>query len=492
MPKINVYFSDFFKVAPDKIKNYGAFNISLINDLPLFIDPFLLFNSNNDQYKKLHQEIIDYVAFLRDVSAGSKLSNGLIDSWFLFPEVKQNWFGYSIVGNGGSGLGRDFARALNASFSNILSNFGKEEITSGSHLEKLCLIKSGVGKDSVSDFTTNLIKSFLLEYTQNFSTKNINKKFLKEFNVEKVHFNYQTRTWVSKSFTLPSYNGDFVLLTPRDILTKDDTWINRNDMVADFRGVCNSIPNEQLRDQLSEYFNRCLPENAKKKDFEEAADLVIKAHPTFIDYYIKMKEKQTSSAHEKSMEKVLESESVFINKVQKLIDSIFKYNNKFFQDKYDTLEEAYSRVMYLKQVIENNNGYRIFYLKGNPIKRESDLQLMFRLTWYASVSDVNSEVDNGRGPVDYKISRGSQDKTLVEFKLASNTKLKQNLANQVKVYEKANQTKKSIKVILYFTDEELTKLIALFKQLKIKEGKDLVIIDARPNKVSASNVKDED
>ncbi|HCD6033199.1 TPA: hypothetical protein NDT46_004961, partial [Enterobacter hormaechei] len=113
----------------------------------------------------------------------------------------------------------------------------------------------------------------------------------------------------------------------------------------------------------------------------------------------------------------------------------------------------------------------------------------FRLTWFASISDVNSEVDNGRGPVDYKISRGSKDKTLVEFKLASNSKLKQNLANQVKIYESANETKKSIKVILYFNDTELSKLIKIFKELGVKQSKELVIIDARPNKVSASNVK---
>jgi hypothetical protein len=491
MPKINVYFSDFFKVDPKIIKDFGAFNISLINDLPLFIDPFLLFNSEDTQYKKLHEEIISYVAFLRDRSSNGKLSKGLIDSWFLFPEVKQNWFGYSIVGNGGSGLGHEFAKALNASFSNILSNFGREDITSGSHLEKLCLIKGGVGKDSVSDFTTNLIKSYLLNYTQKFSLEYIDSKFLKSYKVDKVEFNYQTRTWMSKTFTLPTYNGDFVLLTPRDILTKDDTWINRNEMIADFRDICNSIPNEQLRDQLSEYFNRCLPVDAKKKDFESAADLVIKENPSFIDYYIKLKERQSRSAHEKSMDKVLESESIFIDKVQRLIDSIFEQHSEFFVKNQDTFEESYNRVLFLKQVIENNNGYRVFYLKGNPIKRESDLQLMFRLTWFASLSDVNSEVDNGRGPVDYKISRGAKDKTLVEFKLASNTKLKQNLAKQVKVYEKANETKKSIKVILYFTDEELSKLISVFKELKIKEGKELVIIDARPNKVSASNVKED-
>ncbi len=49
--------------------------------------------------------------------------------------------------------------------------------------------------------------------------------------------------------------------------------------------------------------------------------------------------------------------------------------------------------------------------------------------------------------------------------------------------------KKSIKVILYFNDTELSKLIKVFKELGVKESKELVIIDARPNKVSASNVK---
>ncbi len=36
------FFSDCFDVSPEIVKDYGAFNISLINDLPLFIDPFLL------------------------------------------------------------------------------------------------------------------------------------------------------------------------------------------------------------------------------------------------------------------------------------------------------------------------------------------------------------------------------------------------------------------------------------------------------------------
>ncbi len=39
---MNIYFSDFFEVDEKIIEDYGALNISLINDLPLFIDPFLL------------------------------------------------------------------------------------------------------------------------------------------------------------------------------------------------------------------------------------------------------------------------------------------------------------------------------------------------------------------------------------------------------------------------------------------------------------------
>lgn len=96
---MRVYFSDIFNVKPNIIEKYGAFNISLVNDLPLFVDPFLLFNSRNKDYKKLHQEILKYVAFLRDRSLEKSVNHGLLKSWYCFPEVKQTWLGYSQIGN---------------------------------------------------------------------------------------------------------------------------------------------------------------------------------------------------------------------------------------------------------------------------------------------------------------------------------------------------------------------------------------------------------
>jgi hypothetical protein len=134
---IQLYFSDFFRVSPYLLEKYGAFNISLINDLPVFIDPFLIFNSKDPEYQQLHEEIIRYVRFLRAKSLQKNVNDGLLKAWFHFGEVRQNWLGYSEIGNKGSGLGPNFARKLNLNLYSIFSNFGQEKITRGSHLEKL-------------------------------------------------------------------------------------------------------------------------------------------------------------------------------------------------------------------------------------------------------------------------------------------------------------------------------------------------------------------
>lgn len=106
----------------------------------------------------------------------------------------------------------------------------------------------------------------------------------------------------------------------------------------------------------------------------------------------------------------------------------------------------------------------------------------------ATPFDVNRKVNNGRGPVDFKISNGAKDCTLVEFKLASNSKLRMNLENQVDIYQRASDAQCAIKVILYFTDQEYDKLIKILNALNLHNCPDIVLIDARNDKISASNV----
>lgn len=488
---MDIYFSDFFEVSPQVLEKYGAFNVSLINDLPLFVDPFLLFNSKNEEYKQLHENILQYLRFLRDKSSNASLDTSLINSWYLFPEVKQNWFGFSQTGNSGAGLRSDFAISLHKNLHAIFSDFGSEKITRGSHLEKLCLIKGGVGRDKISDFTTNLIKEYLLEYTQKFAVKNIKKELRQVVAVNKVRFNYTTETWESGQYDLPFYNRDHILLTPKDILTKDEMWINKEDLYSDYRKIPQSIPNEQLRAQLNNYFRSVLPKNKKpsREQVTSAISSAISQFPVILDYYIRNKENNGSMAVSVSNNKVSEAEAQYVEQIKQLSE-ILRDQSGFYQTSGQTYKEALSRVQFLKDVIENKDGYRLFYIKGKPIERESDLQILYRLTWFASESDVNREVNNGRGPVDFKISRGRKDSTLVEFKLARNTQLEKNLQNQVEIYEAANNTSNSIKVILYFSRRELDKVNRILKKLKLIGNPDVVVIDARSdNKPSASKAK---
>lgn len=109
---MDLYFSNHFDVDPVLLKEYGALDISVVSDLPLFVDPFLLFNSENKTYQELHEEILRYLRFLRDEAGGNGLDPAAIDDLYCFEEVKQNWFGFTLFGNGGHGLGTDFAHAL--------------------------------------------------------------------------------------------------------------------------------------------------------------------------------------------------------------------------------------------------------------------------------------------------------------------------------------------------------------------------------------------
>ena len=71
-----------------------------------------------------------------------------------------------------------------------------------------------------------------------------------------------------------------------------------------------------------------------------------------------------------------------------------------------------------------------------------------------------------------------------------NSKLKQNLAKQVEVYKAASETRRSIKVILYFSEMEYNKICNILNELDMASNEDIILIDARnDNKESASNVK---
>ena len=291
-------------------------------------------------------------------------------------------------------------------------------------------------------------------------------------------------------YELPYIDGDYVLLTPKDMLTRDENWINRGDMVRQFEEIPVAIPDNELRGQVLAYFDSVL---VKPKDREpsarERAEAVIKTYlhfPELVDWYIRYKEEHGDDATELSADKVALTKFIFEQQV-KSIQSQLATATEFYKITGTTYEETHQRLAFFKDVIENKGGHRIFWHGEETIQRESDLQILCKFIWYGTPSDASAEVNDGRGPVDFKISRGALDKTLIEMKLAKNTKLKQNLEKQLPIYQAASGAKKGIKVIIYFEASEKGKVDVILKELGLMGHKDIVLIDARKdNKPSGS------
>ncbi|MBF6629830.1 MAG: hypothetical protein ITG01_01600 [Comamonas sp.] len=317
------------------------------------------------------------------------------------------------------------------------------------------------------------------------ATKNISSNFLQEFMLEKVEFNYETMTWKAKKFLLPKFNNDYVLLTPCEILTKDDAWISQNGLIEDFSHIISCVTNDELRDKLSNYFTNSLPlENVRKTDLRNAAINSIDKFPQIINYYVQEQEKNRDLAKKDNIEKINNTQTLFVNQLTSLANLL--NSSDFYKTSTNSYIEGMKRIEHLKHVIENQNGWRLLYLSGKPVGKEEDLQLMFKLTWFATAYSFDSEVNNGRGPADFIVSYGSKDKSVIEFKLAKSSSLEKNIINQAEIYsDAAKATHPPIKVIFYFNNEEYLKIKKYLIKHEILDCKDIVLIDASP-KESAS------
>ena len=487
-----VSFTSYFGVKKSDFNKSSFFDISLISDVPLFIDPFHLFYSDDKDYEALHDEIIKYLSFLRDYSirlGGRPLSKAELQLYYHFPEVKQNWLGYSPVGNNGRGLGKKFANALNNNFYKLF-NTG----TPG-HLEKLTLVTDRVGKDSISDFTTNLIHAHLASKTEAFAKKYIKPEKLSVFTIKKAEFDYKSETWKPKRFSLPKFESDYVILTPKELLTKEETWINKKDFIDNFDEIPHAMPNEALREQLIKYFNQKLNEYSEKKTDKKTGEIVLKrtdktrrlavqatAHefPQVIDVYISQKEERGDQALKISEEYVNETENFKENQYTHFVTSVTK-----FKEIPTTYDEAKVRAKYFKECVESELYVDFYNSKGEPANEEW-IQRQFRYVWGGTISDVYRESKRGPARIDYIASRGSEDKCVIEFKLAGSKTLKKNLQKQLDAYKDLYQAQHGIWIIVVFSNDEYQKVQALLEELNLN-AEDIIVVDARKeNKIPPS------
>lgn len=136
------------------------FAIPFLNeDIPLYVDPFLIWKSPSLSDKGMHQMIIaafNYLGYLTKSGRIDEAAKQLI----LASECDEVGLGTSAARKG-QRIGQKCALDVLSLFKNI--PFYRDN--GFRHFEEIQLFVDGVGKDRVSDIACNFMKSFLIDYT---------------------------------------------------------------------------------------------------------------------------------------------------------------------------------------------------------------------------------------------------------------------------------------------------------------------------------------
>jgi hypothetical protein len=257
---------------------------NLTTDLPLCIDPFLLYKSKDETLRNLHKNLLDIfnqgIQYYRE--GKEKDLNILID----FPEVNEIGFGYSEGRIRGSGLGSQ----LNQLLASTLSASEPLQERGLRHIEELQLVAIGVGADRVSDIAANVLKAFLINYTQ--KQANLWNIPLTSAMPISHYFDFDSWEWADGYFDLPKnpITGDPILLVPRRIVRRLP-WINYDDFFSnELKAFLRPSPNKRMPGYPG------MPKQEKMQIAKQEVVRLTRGHLALLDQYIKRKEKESSHA----------------------------------------------------------------------------------------------------------------------------------------------------------------------------------------------------
>jgi hypothetical protein len=131
----------------------------LDDDIPLYVDPFLLWKSPSLQDQALHTALVSSLNHLGYLAKSGKESEA-VEALIRISECQEAGLG-SARDKRGKRIGEGTARAILSLFSAI----PQVKLGGFEHIEEIQLFVDQIGKDRISDLTCSLTKSFLIDFT---------------------------------------------------------------------------------------------------------------------------------------------------------------------------------------------------------------------------------------------------------------------------------------------------------------------------------------
>jgi hypothetical protein len=427
--------------------------------------------TNVKEFKGSHEIVNDYFRKIGKLLHLSKKTDDKMYraayKMFNFHEVNGIGLGYA-TGEYGNAFGKVLRKRIIEDAKIIIDHGVRDpEIF---HL--VGLFEENVGPDRLSDMLACILKDEIITYT---------KRINKELNITKEEYpqyEFEDGLLINpfKKHNIP------VLLLPQSILhelpiAKDWEDIDR---------VCREIA------ELKEAINQIVGEDWRKMALSEKKKVMkekLMEDPELFSIVIEEYRKYELDEYDFENDP---NGDYLMNKVAN--EMPYSFPLKFDSKPRDSFTIAEMICNKFKDQIENNRVWDLLYFEGKHRKEAVAQRLFFVVAdsyCHAHNLDISPEADGGRGPVDFKMSNGYDDRTVVEMKLTTNPNIVHGFETQIGEYAKAENTNKAIYLVV--DNEGSRPKLQAVKDLYY-EHKDepncplLIIVDGRP-KASASKYK---
>lgn len=397
------------------------FDPHLTVDTRLFVDPLLLLLDDDGDWQGAHDELLAHFARCYELIArgGGRTSTSaqVAIRLLTFPEPREFGLGYTASGTRGSGAGERFAgRMADGIAVAIAAGLSVPE-----HIEEIGILNEGIGADRISDATCNVLKSRFVRYTQRVAVRHGIPMGLHRLRNAEVY--PQQGRWRNQDLELPTnpITGGPVLLVPERILNElpilnADDWFDSH-INADVRAQLNLNVGERVRKADIVALARRRPRHVRQWAREQTTRTDLQGYdfggdPIGVVQWDGAPREYAQANPIQGLQQVSTQEQL-----RTLIEKILEH---------------------FKHFIENQRGWRLLWNDDGTQKPEeaSQLALLGMAQPYLREFDVemDREVELGRGAVDFKLSRGTSCRLVLELKKENNGRFWQGLERQLPVY----------------------------------------------------------
>lgn len=464
-----ITFSEQFNVASSVLENSGAFDVILDVDTRVFIDPALLELCTEPEFVDARSKVERYFSNIITLLQHSKQRDDMYwkraDRLLTFKELSGTCFGYSQNGTGGNAIGT----VLRYTILNTIKELMIEGETDPVLFELLGVFQEGIGCDRVSDLITFILREDILKYTQRVVTT---------AGIATITVVFGRHRYLTCE---NPYNKKPLLLLPAAILSP----LPIADSFDDIDQICQE--NERVRQEINAYFDLGKKNKLHKSQILSLMHNNLSFRSALVSAYKALPKNPYDFSSDPA------GEYVWLVTARKYVSEYpLTLSNLPLKTTDDVLSVARTICDRFKTLIEDNGLAKLLYDSNGSPKHESAAQLLFFgiADSYCNANDIDltKEGNNGRGPVDFKLSHGANDKVVVETKLTSNPQLRHGIEIQLPIYMKQEKTKQAIYLIIDTGHPRaLESFISFYNLLDIEIKKKIsyLVIDAT-SKPSAS------